>query len=66
MMKITLEYIYVMYIQITVKINRWLKREYFGILHVYIIQKFVLKDTYLSLYKKIYNLMKLVLFYLCN
>ena len=34
-MKITLEEIYFMYIQMTVKINRWLKREYFAVLHIY-------------------------------
>ena len=34
-MKITLEEIYFMYVQITVKINIWLKGKYFVVLHVY-------------------------------
>ena len=38
-MKIPLEEIYFMYIQITLEINKWLKGKYFAVLHVYNTQK---------------------------
>ena len=59
-MKIILEGIYLMYIQITVEINRWSKEKHFAVSpNIY-----DLKVIYLYLYKEIYSLRKLAVVFM--